>query len=465
MKFLKMSLLLLSICNTGAFAADDTAPKPLAGVTLNDLRLIPTQSGGRVMPFDEFARETVLSINGARSYKNFDPSEMMISMMVFPQLWAREPIIRISNPDVSKQLLLDPARKYFAPDELATNNAFLQYAQGLLSEGKDAEQVTDTGVNAVMGHKDARTEELKRVVDRVSRFQALVTGKIWNVTPPKDGNPESAWSPLSTGMNEASSQSQMIYGLLKSYLDKDVAAFNRSAALARTVTEEATPEFESLKPKLLAETFYNRLRPFLQAMIFYILAGLLWFFAKSNRMARLMAKFLTFAAVMMHVIGFGLRCYVAGRPPVTNMYESIIWVSLGVMAFALIIYAKNRHTVLISTSTFLAGLSLFAADSAPLFMDPTIRPLVAVLRSNYWLTIHVLTITLSYGAFMLAMGISNVALFHFLKRSKVGPTVESSQRIALLNQISYRALMFGTVLIAAGTILGGIWADESWGRP
>jgi ABC-type transport system involved in cytochrome c biogenesis permease subunit len=96
-------------------------------------------------------------------------------------------------------------------------------------------------------------------------------------------------------------------------------------------------------------------------------------------------------------------------------------------------------------------------------MDPTIRPLVPVLRSNYWLTIHVLTITLSYGAFMLAMGISNVALFRFTQAVK-SPSAILDQAILNLNTLSYRALMFGTVLLAAGTILGGVWADYSWGR-
>jgi ABC-type transport system involved in cytochrome c biogenesis permease subunit len=89
---------------------------------------------------------------------------------------------------------------------------------------------------------------------------------------------------------------------------------------------------------------------------------------------------------------------------------------------------------------------------------------VPVLRSNYWLTIHVLTITGSYAPFMLAMGVANVALFYFLKKAHGDKTVATSQRIQLLNLLSYRSLMFGTVLLAAGTILGGVWADYSWGR-
>jgi cytochrome c-type biogenesis protein CcsB len=275
---------------------------------------------------------------------------------------------------------------------------------------------------------------------------------------------EQPWKTVAEGMTEPSDQSQAVFALLKSYLDGNVEEFRVLAAQARVAVESKITGFDGMSNLLRAEVLYNRMRPFLQAMIFYLLAGILWLFAGKSRFPRILAKFLTVTAVSLHVLGFALRCYVAGRPPVTNMYESIIWVSLGVMFFALLLFWKNRQIVLISTANILSGFALFAADSAPMVMDPTIRPLVPVLRSNYWLTIHVLTITLSYGAFMLAMGISNIALFGFFQESRRGPSPEISKRTALLNQLSYRSLMFGTVLLAAGTILGGVWADYSWGR-
>ena len=468
MKFLRrfryagvvLSLAMMSF----SFAEEQSSPHSLSGAFLNDLRLIPVQSGGRIKPFDEFARETILALTGSRSYQSFDPSEMLISMMVNPKAWSQEKVIRISIPEVNQQLLLDPSRKFFTLEELMKNNAFLQYAEGIRSNGMASEQVTSTGVNAVSGKKDPRSEELKRVVDRVERFQGLVTGRLWAITPPKDKALDGAWSTLADAMASPSEQSLAVVGMLKSYLEGNVDEFKTNAAKVRHSIEDSMPGFEQQKTKLLAEVFYNRLRPFLQAMIFYLCAGLMWFFAGKHAFPRMMAKFLTLAAVMVHAIGFGLRCYVAGRPPVTNMYESIIWVSLGVMLFASLLFIKNRQVVLMGTATFLAGLALFAADSAPMVMDPTIRPLVPVLRSNYWLTIHVLTITISYGAFMLAMGISNVCLYFFTRAAKEGESTQISQRIALLNQLAYRALMFGTVLLAAGTILGGVWADYSWGR-
>ena len=445
-------------------ALGEGSPEAVPGLNLNDLRLTPVQSGGRLKPFDEFARENILALTGSRTWSGFDPSEMILSMMVNPKAWADEKIIRISIPEVNQQLLLEGGRKFFSPSELLSSNAFLQYSESIQSNGSRSEQVTNTGVNAVTGKADPRSEELKRVVDRVSRFQALVTGRIWAISPPTDRNPETPWKTVMDGMAEQTPQSQAVFGMLKSYLDHHSDDFHSSASRMRASIEELLPNPEEARPKLLAEVFYNRLRPFLAAMIFYLIAGILWLFAGAGVFPRVMSKFLTVCGVSLHALGFALRCYVAGRPPVTNMYESIIWVSLGTMVFATLLYVKGRQKVLMSVATILSGLALFAADSAPMIMDPTIRPLVPVLRSNYWLTIHVLTITLSYGAFMLAMGISNVSLFRFYRISVAGESASDSQRIALLNQLSYRALMFGTVLLAAGTILGGVWADYSWGR-
>jgi ABC-type transport system involved in cytochrome c biogenesis permease subunit len=98
------------------------------------------------------------------------------------------------------------------------------------------------------------------------------------------------------------------------------------------------------------------------------------------------------------------------------------------------------------------------ADSLPLVLDPSINPLEPVLRSNYWLTIHVLTITLSYAAFALSLCLGNVVMGYYVFR----PT--QTAQIQNYSLYMYRAMQIGVVLLAAGTILGGVWADYSWGR-
>jgi cytochrome c-type biogenesis protein CcsB len=169
---------------------------------------------------------------------------------------------------------------------------------------------------------------------------------------------------------------------------------------------------------------------------------------------------LTGVASACLIAGIVMRCYVAGRPPVTNMYESIIWVSIGQVVFAAVLYAIHRQGIVMLVSCVLATMGLIAADSAPAVMDPGLHPLVPVLRSNYWLTIHVLTITLGYAALALTLGLANVSLWNFFRSDRPGAKI----RIASMNQLTYRAMQFGVVLLAAGTILGGVWADYSWGR-
>ena len=163
-------------------------------------------------------------------------------------------------------------------------------------------------------------------------------------------------------------------------------------------------------------------------------------------------------AFFLHVYGFYLRCLITGHPPVGTMYESVVWVSLGVVFFAFLLFYFYRNAVILAAASGVAAIGLILSDNLPLVLDPTIRPLAPVLRSNFWLTIHVLTITLSYAAFALAMGLGNWALFKYL--STPGQKAETNRIV----QFVYRSIQIGVLLLAAGTILGGVWADYSWGR-
>ena len=149
---------------------------------------------------------------------------------------------------------------------------------------------------------------------------------------------------------------------------------------------------------------------------------------------------------------------IAGRPPVTNMYESVIWVAFGAVLFSLIFeyFYKARNYVLASTGA--AVVCLILADTLPAVLDPSIKPLTPVLRNNFWLTVHVLTITLGYAAFLLSLGLGHMALFKYAFR----PDQEES--VKNLNQALYKSIQVGVLFLAAGTILGGVWANYSWGR-
>jgi cytochrome c-type biogenesis protein CcsB len=302
-----------------------------------------------------------------------------------------------------------------------------------------------------------------------------VTGEAWPLVPPgADAAPDqTSWTTLADrDFAQGAPVQEVMAAVISAYATEDRTAFDSAVAQTHSVIESRIPGWtDADRRRLDVESVYNHSRPFFWAWVLYLGAGLLGAFSSAwqksygeageGRSRRFFqaALVLGILGTSLHVLGMGMRIWIAGRPPVSNMYESVIWVSFGTMLFAWILYSTRRARVLVTVSSLVAAIMLIVADSAPAVMDPSIQPLVPVLRSNLWLTVHVLTITLGYAAFALTLGLGNVTLFHF---AKGGPGV--SARISSLNDLTYRAMQFGVVLLAAGTLLGGVWADYSWGR-
>jgi cytochrome c-type biogenesis protein CcsB len=449
------------------------------GWSFKEFRLTPVQSGGRIKPFDSLAREIVLFETGSRSFEGWEPIDLMFSWLTYPAYWQNYKFVKIGRVDVRRQLGVDEKRTYFSPAELFGNYALLQYAREMQSGGKNQAEAlngkTDTGKK-----ESPRETELQNVFQRLGMFRDVVAGKAWTIVPQPDGKP---WLSIADAGREADLVRSHFVGVVKSYQAKDEAGFDRSSTLARAAAQgEINGWTEHESHQISAEVFYNRLHPFQYAWILYLIAAILWLMApksssnvvkdatRPRNWKSTLAGWATVGGFAFHTLGIALRCYIAGRPPVTNMYESIIWVCYGTVIFAAILLWIQKNSVTLIVATALATVGLIAADSAPAMMDPGLHPLMPVLRSNYWLTIHVLTITLSYSAFALTLGIANVTLWNFFKQDRArlagdqAGAVAAQQRISGLNLLTYRAMQFGIVLVAAGTILGGVWADYSWGR-
>ncbi|MEO5969243.1 MAG: cytochrome c biogenesis protein CcsA, partial [Bdellovibrionia bacterium] len=436
--------------------------------SFSTMGLIPVQSGGRIKPFDSFARELVLFETGSRSFEKWSSVDLLLSWITFPEYWETQNIIRITREDVKRQLGLDEQRSLYSPQELFRNAALAQYSEKM-NRGMQGTEPPGAPKTS------PREQELRAVLDRIGVFHSLISGEGWLLLP----KPAPAvWGNMTDKAPESEPIRNQFVELLRAYQGSDEPRFNRVTEFLRAAVEGEVPGYEeNIKSKVQAESLYNRSRPFLFAWIFYLVAGLIWVLSefvqnpKAVNKVKNLALGMTALAASSQIAGIALRCYVAGRPPVTNMYESIIWVSLGVVVFGGIIYALQRQAVILAVASMLAMFGLIAGDSAPAVLDPSLNPLVPVLRSNYWLTIHVLTITLGYAAFALSLGLANVTLFQFLKKPKpfksspkLPNQVSQVAKINSLNQLNYRAIQFGVVFIAAGTILGGIWADYSWGR-
>ena len=158
------------------------------------------------------------------------------------------------------------------------------------------------------------------------------------------------------------------------------------------------------------------------------------------------------------VAGFTMRTVVSGRAPVTNMFESVVYLGLGAIVFGLFFELFSRKGFILAAAAAIASIALVLADNCPVVLDPSLKPLAPVLRSNYWLIVHVMTITLSYAAFALALGIGDISLGYYLVRAK------NREITGSLAKFIYRTLKAGFLLLVIGTILGAFWADDSWGR-
>jgi cytochrome c-type biogenesis protein CcsB len=158
----------------------------------------------------------------------------------------------------------------------------------------------------------------------------------------------------------------------------------------------------------------------------------------------------------LQTYGLALRALIAGRAPVTNMYESIVFAAWGAVAVALVFEARHGVRLFAASAAFVAVPFLLIADGVPIF-DSAIDPLAPVLRDNFWLTTHVLTITLGYAALFLALALGHLSLGLQWWNA-------SESRVRTVSNFLHRVMQAGTLLLAAGTLLGGVWASYSWGR-
>jgi cytochrome c-type biogenesis protein CcsB len=219
--------------------------------------------------------------------------------------------------------------------------------------------------------------------------------------------------------------------------------------------------------KVDMEILLNKMHVFSRLSMLYALLGfifLILFFTKAFvpklnlKWPTRVAFYLLAACFFAHVLGLAIRWYVSGRAPWSNGYESMIYIGFTTMLAGLIFARKSigglaATSILASTILMVAGLS---------WLDPEITPLVPVLKS-YWLTIHVSMEAGSYGFLMLGaiIGLLNLALMIFLTQSNEKRIMRTVKEMTYISEMT---LIGGLFMVSTGTYLGGVWANESWGR-
>lgn len=425
---------------------------------LHSLETLTVQQGGRKKPLDTVAQETVAKIHGATHYDHDGVRETSLetfmSLWLNNRNWNREPFVLVSYRPLKEEVGLPLEEKHFSFEALMGNREL-----GTLV--REAHRKELDGEDLRRNEREALTIE-----DRLTLMLNMVDdGAIAIVPHPSDI--KGKWASISDAQElyapEAIAPLLANFAILKQTFLSGSDHLPMLEPLAHSLKAGLAALSPSVYPAdavMEREVFFNHFHPFAKAWQLYGVAFVLMLVAlwvePFNLYWSSIGVFV--AGIAVQAWGFWLRMQIAGRPPVTNMYESVVWVGFGIAAIALAFELLQRSKYYLLAAAPLSVVCLLLADSLPAVLDPSISPLVPVLRDNFWLSIHVPTIALSYASFALALGLGHVALGSYLF------TPKATGRIRLLSQLNYRVLQVGILLLTAGIILGGIWAHFSWGR-
>ena len=420
--------------------------------------LLAIQDSGRRKPVDTFARETLIRITGRSTYtdktgRKWQPNDIVLSAQLETHDWKNEPMVLVSLGKLKEQLGLDKTQRRFSFAQLVGSTELQRIANEARAR-KRAEQTLDRFQQEALG-----------VGDRLVLFSNVMDGSALLIIP-APRNETDAWvqpSEFARYYSEAqfAPVQTQLQTLANAYAQGDGFNFSRATYQLRENLRALSSSIYPQDRQLRLEYFYNHFEGFYRAIWCYGIALVILIAAhlrKRGRALQSLGVAIALLGLAFQASGIMMRCLIAGRPPVTNMYESIIWVSLAVSFFGMIFFARYRAPVYLLAALPVTLIALLLVHQMPIAMPSSIDPLVPVLRDNFWLTIHVLTITLSYAAFALAMGFGHILLWRYARN----PAAASAD--APMHFWLYRVLQLGVLLLAAGTILGGVWANYSWGR-
>jgi cytochrome c-type biogenesis protein CcsB len=444
------AILVMLMMATAAFADD---------LDFSALKYLAVQKDGRKKPLDTVAIETVEKLTGKKTFtdpetgRKMPAMDVMASMWLQTRDWSKVPIILLNFQSLKQKLGLPADQKYFSYGQIATPQ--LQEMITRIAEKESGKQKTD------LTHEEREAQNLQQRLNTL--IEAVGPEALAVVPHPSD--PKGAWVPVTqVGKYYAAEKETELQGIFKalatSYVQRDPSTFAATSGQLRSFLASLSPSVYPDFISLQREVHYNSIHPFRKAWMCYLVA-FVWLLAtwrSRNLTVYWMGVAAFIAGVAIHARGFYLRIMISGRPPITNMYESVVWVSFGAAFFALILELVYRPRYYLVAVAPLSVVMLLLADQFPAVLDPSIGPLVPVLRDNFWLSIHVPTITLGYAAFAVAMAVGHIALGYYI----FSPS--SRQTIAKVENFVYRAMQIGVLLLAAGTILGGIWAHYAWGR-
>lgn len=488
-----------------------------SGVDLKQFAELPILHGGRLKPIDSLARNSLLSIHESQRVttpegKKLDSIQWFMDVVTQPQKADTYPLFKFLNPDKTLRIFLelDTEKRYFSYEELlpklhliaqqseaalkieaAQRSAFQKELVTLYNKLNTYTALKNTffvegtspfsttlATHSMMlplgraafqkynaGHRlNSNEQQNLRAFNHYFKLhqflnQAALASALPDLNDPANSQ---TWSNTGSNMMKLLAENHDYHPLLityaklfDAYIDNNPTNFNLALTEYQYILNN-----DSLLNKVYFEALFNRLEVFYKSTVIYLIVFLLIFVSFirfENTLYSLCLK-MTVLAFSFHSFGLIARMLIQGRPPVTNLYSSAVFVGWGAILIGLLIERIFKNKTGIIVSSVIGFVTLIIAHHLSLSGD-TLEMMQAVLDTNFWLATHVVVITIGYSGTFLA-GVFGIL---YILKGVLLPRFDAEEKKQLA-KITYAVVCFSLLFSFVGTVLGGIWADQSWGR-
>ena len=411
---------------------------------------------GRMKPFDTLAQEVLYKLSGKSTLEGMSPTQISLGMLSHPSLWKKQAMIQTKTPKLREFIGLEKAQKLASFEDFFDGHRYK-----LESELQKALAMKPS-------QRGTFENDLIKVDERLSIAFMLYQGVLFKIFPlPNDAN--HTWLAFEQMFTQIQGEEgEKLQESSSAFME---ALFERNYAKAllhvKTFSAFQTKYGSDIMPSnthIEVEILYNKLMIFERLTLAYVLVGFVLlsvafgriftskiFTCKLDRPLFFIVAFL----FVVHTCGLALRWYVSGHAPMSDTYESIVYIAWSCLLFCMLFLRRSLFAL--AGSVMMAGIFMFVAHLG--HIDPEITNLVPVLKS-FWLSVHVSVITASYGFLALGCALGFLTLILFTCKSS-HQIVATIKHLSAINEIT---LILGLSLLVIGNFLGGVWANESWGR-
>ena len=451
-------LLLLNVGHASANSSEIAAIPRVDAELVKDFSELWVQGpDGRIEPVSTLASEVLRKITRKSDFYGRSAEEVMLGLHLYPELWRNVSLVKVSNEQLMEMLGVTEGR--------IPLTAFFDEKGSY----KLLEQVKAAYAKAP-AFRNMLEKEIINVDERVNICFMVINGELFALFPgPAREDKWLATGSVSSGLTSADSLFiNRGFEILKESIkgNSEISGRQIFAAIA-SYQKKFAVDYLPTETHKKTEMFYNSVQPFKRVFSLYLMVGfvlLIVSFVSIFRQKtigpkiRIVFNSLIIFGFLIHTGGLAMRWYIAGHAPWSNGYESMVYVAWATLLAGLIF--GRKYPMVLATAAMLSGITLFVAHLN--WMNPEITQLVPVLNS-YWLMIHVAIITASYGFLGLSAFLGLLVLvLYSISNQKNSKNVKGF--VLQFTAISEMSVTIGLYMLTIGTFLGGVWANESWGR-